>query len=202
MDLIGKNKIFMKRIIIFILFIVGILFMYGFSNIRTEFLYFKFHQNDRYTSYPPLHENYINKLTNDRVVVNIRFENIGNEQKTNFVIFVRTLDKHDTIQIEKLRFLFDETQADIAVNRKFNLSQEIDSFKGLPPHYYSYFFEEQTKQKINFQKLFYSHLKEEEKFPLKVIIFYSIDGGEIREITYNFEVRCFKHFYISPDLAL
>ncbi|QOW61633.1 hypothetical protein [Treponema pedis] len=192
----------MKRIIIFILFMIGILFMYGFSSIRAEFLYFKFHQDDGYASYPPLHENYINKLINERIIVNVDFENISNERKTNFSVYVRTLDLYDTIRIEKFRFLFDEKQVDVAVKRGFNLSKEIDSFEGLPPHYYSYFFEERTKQKINFQKIFSSHLKEKEKFPLKVVIFYSIDGGEIREVMYNFEVRCFRHFYISPYLAL
>lgn len=176
--------------------------MYGFSSIRAEFLYFKFHQDDGYASYPPLHENYINKLINERIIVNVDFENISNERKTNFSVYVRTLDLYDTIRIEKFRFLFDEKQVDVAVKRRFNLSKEIDSFEGLPPHYYSYFFEERTKQKINFQKIFSSHLKEKEKFPLKVVIFYSIDGGEIREVMYNFEVRCFRHFYISPYLAL
>ncbi len=176
--------------------------MYSLLRDQEEFLYFKFHQDDGYASYPPLHENYINKLINERVVVNVDFENISNERKTNFSVYVRTLDLYDTIQIEKFRFLFDEKQVDVAVKRRFNLSKEIDSFEGLPPHYYSYFFEERTKQKINFQKIFSSHLKEKEKFPLKVVIFYSIDGGEIREVMYNFEVRCFRHFYISPYLAL
>lgn len=66
--------------------------------------------------------------------------------------------------------------------------------------YYSCFFT--TKPKIDFRKMFKAHLKENEKFPVKVTVFYSIDGSETREVIYSFEVRCFRHFYISPDLAL
>ena len=179
---------------------MGLLLISGISNMWAEFLYFKFRQTDGYASYPPLHENYINKLTNTRIVVNAEFENVGNEKKTSFAIYVRTLDMHDSIKIEKFRFLFDGKQVDIVVNQVFGLFKEINNFEGLPPHYYSCFFT--TKPKIDFRKMFKAHLKENEKFPVKVTVFYSIDGSETREVTYSFEVRCFRHLYISPDLAL
>lgn len=185
----------MKKVIF-----IGLLLMSSVSNMWTDFLYFKFRQNDGYASYPPLHENYINKLTNERIVVNVEFENVGNEKKTNFAVFVRTLDVYDSMKIEKFRFLFDEKEVDVVVSRVFNLFKEINTFERLPPHYYSYFFT--TKPKIDFRKMFKSHLKENEKFPLKVTVFYSIDDSKIQEVTYNFEVNCFKHFHVTPTWML
>ena len=161
----------------------------------------KLWQNDAYVSYPPITQAYTEKLKAEGVVVNVFFENIYNRKTTNYDIVVRTLDAHKQIGIKKFEFEFDDTIVKVDVNKSFELYNYFDdhTFKELPPYYFNCFNEEITKQQIDFQEMFKSHLNENEKFPVKVSIFYTLDDeAEMHKVSYDFEASTYEFKNVSP----
>lgn len=166
-----------------------------------ETLCVRIRQNDDYVSYPPITQAYAEKLKTERLVVNVFFDNIYNRKTTNYDIVVCSLDVHERILIEKFEFEFDGKTVKIDVKKSFELYNYFDdkTFKELPPHYFNRFDEETTKQRIDFQKMFKSHLEENEKVPVKVSIFYALDDeAEMHKVTYDYEASTFEFRNISP----
>ena len=145
-----------------------ILFMILFFSsptIMAKTLCIRLWQSDDYVSFPPIKQAYAEKLKTEGLVVNVLFANIYNRKTTNYDIVVCSLDLHERIRIEKFEFEFDGKTVKIDVKKSFEF----------PSHYFNRFDEETTKQRIDFQKMFKSHLKENEKTPVKVSIFYALD---------------------------
>ena len=181
-----------------------ILFMILFFSsptIMAKTLCIRLWQSDDYVSFPPIKQAYAEKLKTEGLVVNVLFANIYNRKTTNYDIVVCSLDLHERIRIEKFEFEFDGKTVKIDVKKSFELYNYFDdkTFKELPPHYFNRFDEETTKQRIDFQKMFKSHLKENEKIPVKVSIFYALDDeAVINKVTYDFEASTYEFRSISP----